>query len=399
MIIFIKTYPAKNGDCFLVSLAKEDASRKHFLIDCGYIDTFEKYLKKDLIEIGEKNESIERMILTHIDADHISGALKFLKDNNSERFVEIKEIWHNTFRHLFKKNQIEIDKKQERILKQIIQRGYSIEKVDKKGEYEISAKQGTTLGALILQGQYSWNSDFYENAVCINSQREIIVDQEIKLFLLSPNEEKLEKLKNFWKNELDKYGINYNSSSGSVLYDDAFEMTMSWEREKTKKHPKTISATKETVEDLLQHPFEEDTTATNGSSISFILQIQEKKLLFLADAHPDLITQSLKEYQKDDIIIFDFIKVSHHGSFSNISKELLEKIDAHIYLISTNGGKHNHPDKETIAHIISRPANFHRKIYFNYITNTSTYFDRDDWKERYNHSINYLNQPPYTLSL
>src|SRR5690606_1735701 len=105
--------------------------------------------------------------------------------------------------------------------------------------------------------------------------------------------------------------------------------------------------------------------ATNGSSIAFILQVQNKRILFLADAHPGMIVQSLDEYQNEGTIIFDLIKVSHHGSFGNISRELLNKIDSERYIISTNGQKHGHPDKETIAHIITTKADFHRKLYCN----------------------------------
>ncbi|MCT1533166.1 MBL fold metallo-hydrolase [Sphingobacterium daejeonense] len=397
MNIHIKIYPAKNGDCFLISIGKSEKEEKNFLIDCGYVDTFQKYLKNDLIKIGENGGVLEKLILTHIDADHIQGAIRLLKDNNAEKFITIKEVWHNTYRHLSVQKEGEIDVKQERILQQIVRRGYpQIE--SKQGEQEISAEQGTTVGALLLQGNYSWNSDFDNQAVCIERKLKIALDPDAGIYLLSPDKHKLDKLKNLWTDELKKYNANFNSGN-SQLYDDAFEMLLSWEQQKAKVSPKQISATKETLEELLKIPFDEDNTATNGSSIAFVLQAQDKKILFLADAHPGLIVQSLNEYQNEGTIIFDLIKVSHHGSFGNISRELLHKIDSEKYLISTNGQKHGHPDKETIAHIITRKAGFHRKLYFNYITANSKYFDRKDWKEKYNYSIHYLDQQPYTLTL
>jgi beta-lactamase superfamily II metal-dependent hydrolase len=367
------------------------------LIDSGYVDTYQKYLKNDLIQIGKRGAALEKLILTHIDADHIQGAIRLLKDNNSEKFITIKEVWHNTYRHLSEQKAGEIDVKQERILQQIIQRGYP-QNESKQGEQEISAEQGTTVGALLLQGEYSWNSDFNNQAVCIEQRPEIKLDADTNIYILSPDKQKLEKLKDLWTDELKKYGANFNSGN-SQLYDDAFEMLVSWEQEKAKVAPKPISATKETLEELLKTPFAEDNTATNGSSIAFILQVQNKRILFLADAHPGLIVQSLNEYQNEGTIIFDLIKVSHHGSFGNISRELLNKIDSERYLMSTNGQKHGHPDKETIAHIITRKADFHRKLYFNYITANSKYFDRKDWMEEYNYSIHYLDQQPYTLTL
>jgi len=397
MFIEIICYPAKNGDCFLVSFGEIAAEKKHLLIDCGYVNTFQKYLKDDLKKIGESGGALEKLIITHIDADHIQGAKRLLKDNNAENFIAIREVWHNTYRHLCVQKESEIGKKQERILQQIIRRGYP-QSESKQGEKGISAEQGTTVGALLLQGKYSWNSDFNNQAVCLEQKCEIEVNLDTKIYLLSPDKQKLEKLKYLWTDELKRYGANFNSGN-SQLYDDAFEMLVSWEQEKAKVATKPISATKETLEELLKTPFEEDNTATNGSSIAFILQVQSKKMLFLADAHPSLIVQSLNEYQNEGTIIFDLIKVSHHGSFANISRELLNKIDSQRYLISTNGQRNGHPDRETIAHIITKKADFHRKLYFNYITANSKYFDREDWKEKYNYSVHYLDQQPHALTL
>lgn len=397
MSITIKCYPAKNGECFLVSFGETTEVKKHLLIDCGYVNTFQKYLKNDLIKTGESGGTLEKLILTHIDADHIQGAIRLLKDNNIEKFITINEVWHNTYRHLSGQKEGEIDVKQERILQQIIRSGYP-QNESKQGEQGISAEQGTTVGALLLQGKYSWNCDFNNQAVCIERRSTVALTSDASIYLLSPDKQKLEKLKDQWSDELKKYGANFNSGN-SQLYDDAFEMLLSWEKQKPKVAPKQISTSKETLEELLKIPFDEDTTATNGSSIAFILQVQNKKVLFLADAHPGLIVYSLNEYQKEGTIIFDLIKVSHHGSFGNISHELLKKIDSERYLISTNGQRHNHPDKETIAHIITRKTDFHRKLYFNYITANSKYFEREDWMEEHDYSIHYLDQQPYTLIL
>jgi len=397
MNVSVKIYPAKNGDCFLISIGESEKEQKNLLIDCGYVDTFHKYLKDDLILFGKSGATLEKLILTHIDADHIQGAIRLLKDNNTERFITIKEVWHNTYRHLSNQEDGKINRKQERILQQIIRRGYP-QNESKHGEKGISAEQGTTVGALILQGKYSWNSDFNNQAICIEQKSKVELNCDINIYLLSPDNQKLGKLKNLWNDELKRYGANFNSGN-SHLYDDAFEMLLSWEKEKAKVAPKQISATKETLEEILKTPFDEDDTATNGSSIAFILQVQNKKLLFLADAHPGLIVHSLNEYQNEGEIIFDLIKVSHHGSFGNISRELLNKINSERYLFSTNGQQHGHPDKETIAHIITRKADFHRKLYFNYITANSKYFEREDWKARYNYSIHYLDQQPYTLTI
>lgn len=394
--ITINVFPALNGDSILVSYGSNE--KKHILIDCGYVTTYKSFIKKALVEIVNNGECLEKLIITHIDSDHIWGALSLLKDNQ-KKFIKIKEVWHNTFRHLFNDSEKEeaVSHKNEKIVKKILSRGYLNNEL-KEGEKQISAEQGTTLGALLLNGNYSWNSDFNKKAVCIENKRFINVDEDSQIILLSPNTEKLDNLKTLWKSELTKYDLKYSKEDGE-LYDDAFEMLLTWVKESQVKNIQAISSNRMQITELLSLVPMEDKTPTNGSSIAFILKIKEKSLLFLADSHPGLILKSLVEYQSEGIINFDSIKVSHHGSFNNISPELLKKIDSGIFIFSTNGNKHNHPDKETIAHIVGRKSEFERKLFFNYKTVNSEYFNNKDWMKAYNYSILYLNQENYKINV
>lgn len=394
--ILLSVFPALNGDSLLVSYGPNE--KKHILIDCGYVRTYNSFIKKELVAIANNGECLEKLIITHIDSDHIWGALPLLKDNQ-EKFVEIKEVWHNTFRHLSNDSQKEegISNKNEKILKKVLSRGY-FNNEPKNGENQISAEQGTTLGALLLKGDYNWNNDFNKKAVCIENKQTVNIDIDSQITLLSPNKEKLDNLKTLWDSELTKYDLKYSKEDGK-LYDDAFEMLLTWVKESQAKGIQPISSKKMQIEELLTSVPIEDKTPTNGSSIAFILKIKEKKLLFLADSHPGLILKSLLEYQPEGIINFDSIKVSHHGSFNNISLDLLEKIDSEVYIFSTNGNKHNHPDKETIAHIVGRKSEFDRKLFFNYKTLNSEYFNNENWMKTYNYSINYLSQDNYKIKV
>ena len=64
MNVDIKIYPAKNGDCFLVSFGETAEEKKHLLVDCGYVDTFLNYLKNDLLEIDENGGTVNS---AHVD--------------------------------------------------------------------------------------------------------------------------------------------------------------------------------------------------------------------------------------------------------------------------------------------------------------------------------------------
>ncbi|QFI37038.1 MBL fold metallo-hydrolase [Moritella marina ATCC 15381] len=87
----------------------------------------------------------------------------------------------------------------------------------------------------------------------------------------------------------------------------------------------------------------------NASSMSFIVSYKNKNVLFLSDSLPITISNQL-----DRKIKFDAVKVSHHGSKYNTSKELLSKIDCNKFIISTNGPRnYGHPHAETIVRIIN----------------------------------------------
>jgi len=121
-----------------------------------------------------------------------------------------------------------------------------------------------------------------------------------------------------------------------------------------------------------------DTAEANGSSIAFILEYKnEKKYLFLADAHIDLIVDSLKElgYDENNPLIVDFVKLSHHGSKENINNEFLSLIQTKQFIILANGSEaHWHPDKETLVRIINYyKGNEKISFIFNYKLNDIFY--------------------------
>lgn len=392
-MIQIKSYPAKNGDCFLISAGA--IKKTHILIDCGYVDTYESFLKKDLMEIAQRNEKINLMIVTHIDSDHISGAIKFIDDNNRDRFIEIEEVWFNAYRHLqiSKKNDIQLQELEESILEREIALGKSFFKrvnQDVVTKDEISAKQGSTLGALLLQGKYNWNSQFDGKAIMSNNNQSITIN-DFKINVLSPDEEKLNKLADIWIKELRKKKWNFNINENE-LFDDAFEfMQLMLEDESTttvseisKKNNRELIK----LEEYIEKEYPVDESVNNGSSIAVLIEFNKIKLLFLADAHPGIILDNLKGI---DEINFDFVKVSHHGSVKNISNELIEILCSTRYLFSTNGVKHNHPDSETIIKLLAANSKFKKKLYFNYNTETSSKFENKELQDKYNYEIVSVN--------
>ncbi|MDC7286918.1 MBL fold metallo-hydrolase [Blautia schinkii] len=90
-----------------------------------------------------------------------------------------------------------------------------------------------------------------------------------------------------------------------------------------------------------------DISISNKSSIVFILTYEERNFLFCGDAPASEIAEGLRDI---DMHKFDLVKLPHHGSCRNISKELLELIEADSFMICADGK--SHPDKHAIAKLL-----------------------------------------------
>jgi hypothetical protein len=120
------------------------------------------------------------------------------------------------------------------------------------------------------------------------------------------------------------------------------------------------------IEALAVTPFDRDTSRTNITSIGFLLEYNGVRMVFTGDGD-------------------DALKVAHHGSDGNISRELLELIDCPRYLISTNGARHGHPDDVAMARIL-KFGGARKEIVFNYRDRAALWVNAD-WKESYGYTV------------
>lgn len=388
----LRIYPAKDGDSFLLNF-----EGILFLIDGGYVNTYRNFIKNDLIRLNKLGFILNYLIVTHIDQDHISGINIFLDENNANEVIPIGNIWHNSLKHLSpKRSKSKLN--HNLIIQNLANQSYL--KIENFGEKKVSAIQGSTLASLISEGNYNWNEAFNKKAVSIENNTEVNISDKVKLILLSPDDKKIDTLNKFWQRELLKNGFLEEISEDRV-FDDAFEIMISKQKQKKRKKYRNISTKQDKVNDLLSIDFQEDDSASNGSSFAFILESKEKRVLFLGDSHPSLVCKSLKKrYQANEFpIYFDFIKVSHHGSFSNNSPELLSLITSDKFILSTNGKKHLHPDLETIAQIITI-NNGNLTLFFNYSNKTSEFYNNLDYQSKYNYQIKEnMKEVPFDIKI
>ena len=134
--------------------------------------------------------------------------------------------------------------------------------------------------------------------------------------ILGPTKKNFEKLREEWKNWLDKKKLNENLEF-----------------------------------DLLQILYK---SIPNLSSIMFLVEGKNKKILFTGDGSGDDIIEVLTRntlLDKQGKFHVDILKVPHHGSDRNVSREFFNTVNADYYIISENGRDDN-PSIDTLKWII-----------------------------------------------
>lgn len=334
----IRFLQARNGDAILLNFKDEQNNPLNILIDGGtsaaYFDRAYNLpgpLKIEVDKLKENGESIDLLILTHIDDDHIGGLLDWFK-KDADAPKTIKKIWFNSGKLIAE----------------------YLEAAENE-ELKIEFLPETSLDTSINQGkdfeQFIHEQKIWDRKIIAAPDR--INTMCLQFDILSPNKKKLEKLLKEWK----KKGLEVDTAGKEHDY------------------------RKSIADHITTDRFKEDTAFPNGSSIAFLLTHKNKKMLFLGDAHPSVIAESLRAlgYSLENKLEVDFVKVSHHGSSSNTSPDLLDLIDTKNYIISTSGEVHNHPNKQLLARIINHCNNC--TLYFNYPERIDVIFSETDYKD------------------
>lgn len=347
MIIFnINFLPARYGDSLWIEYGDEDQPNI-ILIDGGTGGTRKEI--RDLINELPEPRHIELLVVTHIDQDHIEGILKILEEETLG--FTIGSIWFNGWSHLPDNGKVEF----------------------------FGPVQGERLTAAILKHKLNWNIHFNKEAVVVDKDGnlpDIVLKDGFKITLLSPTLDNLIKLKQFWKKEVE--GANLRPGFGLQI------------EEKKDEEIEVFGIEKPDIDELVKLPFKEDDTAANGSSIAFLAEFSNKKILFAADSFPSVTLNSLNRLD-DKVIPIDLFKLSHHGSSSNTSPELLKKLDCKKFVISTNGSRYKHPDDVTIARLI-KLNNKEIQLLFNYRTQYNEKWDDELLKMKYKYSTTYPDE-------
>jgi hypothetical protein len=325
----IEMLPAKHGDALLVEYGDEDRTRR-ILIDGGPLKAYPE-LEKRLAAIPLGDQTVELLVVTHVDTDHVEGIIRLLALPEQKWPIFVNEVWFNGWRHI-------------------------------EEARDLGGREGEFMSALIhYRLNNRWNTRFKGRAVRCGSvpSDEVKLDGEMKLTLVSPDAEALAALLEDWKIKVDKMDI------------EPGDLAAAWDKlvEATKFHPdaELTLGPDDLTEKLRKLLKGGDPSTANGSSIAFIAEFAKKSCMFLGDAHMNVVCASLERlgYSKEKPISVNAVKVSHHGSKHNITPRFLQLVDSKHWLFSSNGDKHSHPNQEAVEAVI-QGSRKKPTLWFNY---------------------------------
>ena len=322
----VKVYllPADEGDFIWVRYG-DDENCANVLIDGGTKDSGAEYA--DVIQfIADQGETIEALILTHIDYDHIQGVVDGISRVSSKVLRKvIKRILFNTCRGISREQGQAVDENK-CVENQIKGDRYT-------GAYGI--RDAIVLMDLLREKDVADRVMDY-----IVSGMEMIWDKNALIRIISPGKKELNQFLNKWEPYCKEEEISVYTTN--------------------------LESTRENLINLMKERLGNDPSVNNASSIAFLFEYEDVKIAFLADAKPSVCMRGLKEQEIKLPCKVDLLKLSHHGSKNNTSDVLLKNLTTKIYILSTNGNKQKVPNKVVVAHLLKNAPKHEVTLACNY---------------------------------
>jgi len=328
----IRMLPALHGDCLWIEYGNGKRTRR-VLIDGGPIGAWSA-LDAQMQSLPAGDARIELVVLTHVDTDHVDGLVRLFAEPPPWPFV-VRDVWFNGWRHLEQAHGL------------------------------LGGRQGEFFSALLARrlDADQWNGAFGGGPVVVRDNAplpRVELPGGLSLTLLSPTPPALDRMRNAWRKDVRDL--------------DPGDLDAAWKllsRQKKYLPSAGLLGSTPALDALLEKQSRPDNTAANGSSIAFLAELEAagKSMLFLADAHPDIVCASLRRLLDErglDTLAVDAMKISHHGSKANTTDELMSLVRSSRYLVSTNGGIFGHPDKEALQRIVARSLVQPPQLVFNY---------------------------------
>lgn len=357
MQVKIQTFPVGSGDCITL-LLKNDDKEMHIMVDCGlYKPEVNDYIK------NEFHGHIDYLIVTHIDNDHINGLIEMLKSTPN---LTINHIFYNCYQ----RTSDDLQGWDERMVENMKNVYHHLPIVIDMLEQKINAETSKSLAELIL-GNEKWKKVWRREYITDESSMVDLGDDMGRFIFLSPTKKALDDLDKeyrtlFWETLYKQKKEDYKKEE--TIYESLMRIMEQEDNDGFDEVPVSSKVLDENALKLYADEKMKDLSPANEASIAFIWEHEGHRILFMGDANPDQVVKKIGDVYKDTPkpVLFDAIKISHHGSAHSTSKELVSIADSERYFVT--GGANARPSYQALSRIIIAPLPedlSHREIRYN----------------------------------
>jgi ribonuclease BN (tRNA processing enzyme) len=362
---------AAYGDCMILKSGSQSKSSQtnsyHFLIDGGPASTYNACLKGELQKIRENGGRVDLLIVSHVDNDHINGLLKLMRDlslqktSNKRWTIEIDALWYNAFSRT-------IGQHIERRLRNLLRNTRTVFKTRSRAQMTVRGiREGHDLYQYAHDLDIEINPQFNNDTIVVNDKPKELKFGDIRFLVIGPTRKNLEDLRKQWLDWLDK-------------------------------HEKALKTRAD-----YRLAIQADKSIPNLSSIMFLAKEDDNTILFTGDGLSEHVIYGLKQSKllgSSRSVHVNILKLPHHGSDRNITRDFFTSVTADKYLISANGRDDN-PSFLTLSWIAETAKEQHRQVEIILTNNTPNVerFVKKYPKDEYGYKLKLMKKGSHSMNL
>jgi hypothetical protein len=346
---------ARQGDAIWVRWGEG----RQLLVDMGTSGTG-RGIAERFRALPEDERAFELLVVTHVDTDHISGVLTGLVDPDGPVPVTFADVWFNGWEHL--NGQVPVD--------------------HRSPLEPMGGVQGERLTTWLRD--HAWNAAFGRAAV-IRSETElprVELPDGLTITVLAPVQQRLTDLIPEWHDAVEAALAKGTLTDVSPGLQAMGPST-----------PPTLESRFD-LELLSDDEFKVDTSKPNAASIALLLEHDGKRALLTGDAIASEILGGLALLRAGtglaaaDRVPVDLVKLPHHGSRNNVSRELVQALDCPQWVFSSDGTTCRHPDAVAVSRVL-RETSPGVHLVFNVPSTFNGWWDAPPWRDLFGYTTSY----------
>ncbi len=356
----IRVFQSDEGDCLLIT----GGDGRRMLCDGGMAASFREHVADHLSSLSPK-PLIDVVYVSHIDSDHISGVLRMMDDlvawrvhdyqvggpdskheePDFPRPPKIGAIWHNAFHEQIGQNGGEIE--------DMLAASAAILSGSELPDFRVTAEANRNLVASTREAikltrrvgedqlGIPVNGPADGHLMMVRSSTKPVQLGGMRLYIIGPFSEDLLNLRQEWNDWLRK-----NKEVLARIREEAREIERGI----------GTAEVAQFIGPLLTQArvFGDRGAVTTPNLASLMFYVEEKssgaRVLLTGDGHAKEVLKGLEHIGKlggGGALHVDVLKVQHHGSEYNMSRDFAKRVTADHYIFCANGS-HGNPDIETL---------------------------------------------------